>query len=155
MADVCIRSWEATYETILSAEYIREKNATRLERFKQNITNENDNAYVIQKDGKTIGIMKIAPTEDYDLGDSFYELHYIYLHPDYFRKGIGTHAINFAFDKARALGKKFISVWVFSKNKDSIKFYEKYGFKTDGKTQTHDRRGKQMECECIRMRKIL
>jgi len=67
MALVGMRSWEVAYKNILSAEYIREKNATRIQQFKQNITDANDNSYVIQKHGKTIGIMKIAESIDEDL----------------------------------------------------------------------------------------
>ena len=144
MAEVGMRSWEAAYRDILPVDYIREKNATRPEQFKQSITDENDNSYVIIKDGKTVGIMKIAPSSDEDLNDDFYELHYIYLHPDYFRLGIGTRAMEFAFDKARENGKKFIVLWVFTENVNSVKFYEKCGFKADGKTKTQSR-GREIE----------
>ena len=50
--------------------------------------------------------MKIAPPQNDDVGDDFYELHYIYLHPDYFRMGIGTQAMVFAFEKLEVLGKR-------------------------------------------------
>ena len=144
MAEVVMSSWEIAYKDILSVDYIHEKNASRLEQFKRNITNENNDQYVIQIDGKTIGIMKIALPADDDLDDTFYEVHYIYLHPDYFRRGIGTQAIKFAFDKAHELGKMHVSIWVFSENTNTIKFYEKCGFKRDGKTAMQDR-GKPVE----------
>jgi len=152
MAEVGMRSWEIAYKDILPEEYIREKNATRPEQFKQNITHENKNQYVIRLNDKTIGIMKIAPPTDDDLDDTFYEVHYLYLHPDYFRKGIGTQAMQFAFDKTRSLGKKHISIWVFTENISTIKFYEKCGFARDGKTALQDR-GRAVEI--IRMRSEL
>jgi len=152
MAEVGMSSWEAAYKDILSADYIREKNASRLEQFKRNITNENNEQYVIQLDGKTIGIMKIALPVDDDLDDTFYEVHFIYLNPDYFRRGIGTQAIKFAFDKARELGKKNVSIWVFSENTRTIKFYEKCGFVRDGKRAMQDR-GRPVEI--IRMQSSL
>ena len=152
MAEVHMRSWEVAYKDIIPAEYIREKNAGRHALYKRVVTGEDTNQYVIQKDGKTVGIMRVAPPQDDDVGDNFYELHGIYLHPDYYRQGIGTKAVEFAFEKARGLGKTVMTVWVFAENTNSIKFYEKCGFVADGKTKTYDCR-KIMEC--IRMRRDL
>ena len=139
MAEVLMRSWEVAYKDILPTEYIREKNASRPKQYKRFITDENKDSYVIQKGGKTIGIMKIAPPLDDDLDDNYYELHYIYLHPDYFRQGIGMWAVEFIVAKALALGKSFISVWVLGENVNSIKFYEKCGFKAESKTEITNR----------------
>jgi ribosomal protein S18 acetylase RimI-like enzyme len=96
--------------------------------------------------------MKIAPPQDDDVGDDFYELHYIYLHPDYFRMGIGTKAMEFTCEKARSIGKTSMIVWVLDENVNSIRFYEKYGFYTDGKIM-NSKYGK--ENGRIRMRKDL
>ncbi|MDD4493711.1 MAG: GNAT family N-acetyltransferase [Eubacteriales bacterium] len=131
MAEVHMRSWEVAYKDILPADFIREKNATRPELYKRVITEENENSYVIQYSGKTVGILKVAPPQDENLRDC-YELHYIYLHPDYFRLGIGSQAMDFAFDIARSFGKSGMVLWVLEKNIDSIKFYEKCGFVPDG-----------------------
>ena len=94
---------------------------------------------------------EVATPQD-DVGDDFYELHYIYLHPDYYRQGIGSKAMAYAFDKACNLGKKYMVVWVFADNVNSVKFYEKCGFRADGKTATRDF-GKPLTS--IRMKKVL
>ena len=132
MAEVLIHSWETAYKDIVPAEYIKEKNATRQAQFQKNITDENTTHYVIQRDGKTIGIMTLVPEEN---DDTAYDLQAIYLHPDCFRQGIGSVAVNFAFEKARNLGKTIMNVWVLAENTNSIKFYEKCGFAADGKTR--------------------
>jgi len=123
-----------------------------VEQFKSATTEDNKNSYVVQKDGKTAGIIKIAEPVDDDLDDTYYEIHYIYLHPDCFRQGIGTLAVEFAFDKALELGKKFVSLWVLTENEGSIKFYEKCGFRADSETKIQ-KRGR--EVEIIRMVKDL
>jgi len=148
MAEVGMRSWEVAYKEILPADYIREKNATRPDLFKRVITDENQNSYVIQLGGKTVGIMKLDAPVDDDLTDEYYELHYIYLHPDYFRQGIGAKAMDFAMEKARELGKKHISLWVISENTSSVKFYEKCGYRRDGHTRMQNR---GHDVEIIRM----
>lgn len=138
MAEVHMRSWEVAYKDIIPAAYIREKNATRPALYKRVITEENTDAYVIQCDGKTVGIMRIAPPQDDDVADAAYELHYIYLHPDYFRRGIGTKATEFAFDTVRSLCKRAMTLWVLEENVNSIRFYEKCGFVADGKTRSSE-----------------
>ena len=135
MAEIHMRSWEAAYKDIIPAEYIREKNAGRLEQWKRILTEMKYPQYVIQKNGKPDGIMCIASPQDDDLADDFYELHGIYLHSNYYRQGIGTQAMEFAFDTARNANKKFMTVWVFEDNINSVKFYEKCGFVPDGKTK--------------------
>ncbi|MCL2512263.1 MAG: GNAT family N-acetyltransferase [Oscillospiraceae bacterium] len=152
MAEAHMRSWEVAYKDIIPESYISEKVATRPALYKQIITDENKTNYVIQKGGKTAGVMSIAPDQDDDAGENFYRLQSLYLHPDYYRQGIGTRAVNFAFDKARSLGKTAMTVWVLEENINSIKFYEKCGFIADGKT-------KILECGksliAIRMRRDL
>jgi GNAT superfamily N-acetyltransferase len=90
---------------------------------------------VIQQNGKTVGNMCVAPPQDNDVDDSVYELHGIYLHPDYYRQGIGSQAMEFAYNIARNLGKTVMTVWVFEDNTNSVRFYEKCGFTADGKTK--------------------
>ena len=151
MAEVLMRSWEVAYKDIIPADFIREKNATRLDMFKRTLP-ENIYTYVIQYDGKTVGIMRVAPPQDDDAGDDWYEVHSIYLHPDCFNQGIGTQAMEFAFDIARGLGRTDMVVWVFAENINTIKFYEKCGFIPDGKTKMYNC-GKDINS--IRMRRGL
>jgi ribosomal protein S18 acetylase RimI-like enzyme len=135
MAEAHMRSWEVAYKDIIPQEYIRERNATRPAMWEKTLAEGQYPHRVIQQNGKTVGNMCVAPPQDDDLDDNYYEMHCIFLHPDYFRQGIGTKAMAFAFDIARNLGKKVMTVWVFAENISSIKFYEKCGFEPDGKTK--------------------
>ena len=151
MAEVHMRSWEVAYKGILPDEYIREKNATRHDLYARVITEENETSYVIQYGGKTIGIMCVAPPQDKELTDC-HELHYIYLHPDYFQRGIGTQAMEFACNIARSLRKTGFVLWVLEKNTGSIQFYKKCGFVADGGSWE---RNFDKPLRSIRMRKEL
>ena len=153
MAEVHMRSWEIAYKNIIPEEYIKEKNAARPAFWKRIITNENQYQCVIQKNGKTVGIMCVVPTpQDDDADGNIGELEGIYLHPDYYRQGIGSQAMEFAYEKARSWGKTLMTLWVFAENVNTIKFYEKCGFIADGKTKIYEM-GKTMNC--IRMRRVL
>jgi RimJ/RimL family protein N-acetyltransferase len=152
MAEVLMRSWEVAYKDIIPADYIRQKNATRPEQYKRVITEENTTDYVIQLKNKTVGIMRITPPQDDDLGDEYYDSQVLYLHPDYFHQGIGSQAAEFAYEIARGLGKTGMTVWVLAENINSIRFYEKCGFVPDGKAKERDY-GKILKI--IRMRRAL
>jgi GNAT superfamily N-acetyltransferase len=151
IAEVCALSYAAAYKDIMPADYIRTRNASRPASFYV-IPEGNDNVYIVLYDGKAVGIMKAALPLDADMGDDAYELHYIYLHPDFFRKGIGTKAMEFAFKKARGLNKSIMTVWVLAENINSINFYKKCGFAADGGKKTKEY-GRVLEL--VRMRKDL
>ncbi len=160
MAEILSRSWEAAYKNIISDEYIKEKNATRPDLFRRIITGENTGHYIIQKDGVSVGLMCVAPPQDKKseifndggIDESFYELHGLYLHPDYYRQGIGSVAMKFALEMARSAGKSNIFLWVFAENYGSIMFYEKCGFTVDGAYKFINC-GKAMKC--VRMKRVL
>lgn len=153
MTEVHMRSWEVAYKGIVPDEYIQKQSKKRPALWQRIITDDNRTKYVIQKDGKTVGFICVVPTtQDDDKTDDVCELEGIYLHPDFYRQGIGTRAMEFAFDKAYGWNKSFMTLWVFSKNINAIRFYENLGFTPDGKTKTYDM-GRVMDC--IRMRKEL
>ncbi|HOQ38131.1 GNAT family N-acetyltransferase [Acetivibrio clariflavus] len=74
---------------------------------------ENSIHYIVLNNNTAVGIVTVGPPQyeeieiknDIGIDNSFWELHGIYLHPDYFRHGIGTIAIEFAMDKVRESGK--------------------------------------------------
>jgi len=69
-----MRSWEAAYKDIIPADFIREKNASRLALWCQLITGENTTKYFIQTDGLIIGFINIDQAGDDALNDNCYEL---------------------------------------------------------------------------------
>ena len=152
IAEIHIRSWEAAYKDIVPAEFIQEKNSGRPAQYQRILSAENKTLYLIAVDDKPAGVMGIIQPQENDTDETYHELSMIYLHPDYFRKGIGTKAVNFAFDVAREAGKKFMIVWVFAENHSSIQFYEKCGFIRDNKTKIINY-GRAIDA--IRMRKDL
>ena len=152
MAEVHMRSWEAAYKDIVPEEYIREKNALRPALWERVLSEANTTQYIIKKGGKTAGMIGIGPSRDEDAGSDVYELMGLYLLPEYFRQGIGSQAMEFAFDKARELDKKIMTVWLMADNLNAKSFYEKCGFTKDGKSRISER-GRIMED--IRMRREL
>lgn len=160
MGNIHARSWEAAYRDIVPAEYIRRKSPTRAALWDRILSAENHTHFIILSDGVAAGMMTVGPPQledveiknDAGIDDSFWELHGIYLHPDYYRRGIGTAALEFAAELARAAGKRNMLLWVFEENKNAIRFYQKCGFAADGASKIYNC-GKEMNC--IRMIKSL
>ncbi len=161
IANIHALSWEAAYKDILPTEYIRKQSASREAMWKRILSTENNIHYIILNNSTPVGILTVGPPQheeikienDTGIDDSFWELHGIYLHPDYFLRGIGTTALKFAMDKAREVGKTNMLLWVFEGNVNSIKFYEKCGFSPDGARKVYICGGKKVNC--IRMRRSL
>ena len=151
MARVLMAAWSAAYQDIIPAAFIQRRNAQRAEQFQQIITDENDSYYVVQASGKTAGYLRIvdAPADEV-LGAA--DVEQIYFHPDYWRQGLGTRAMAFAQEFARASGKTTMTIWVLAQNTSAIGFYETCGFAADGTRKTYDY-GKPLDL--IRMRKAL
>ncbi len=155
MAEIISRSWEVAYKDIIPAEYIKESNSTRPARCAQHFAANQDKHFVIQADERIVGTMWIAPLSEDEaknngVDSSFYELVALYLLPDYYHKGIGTVAMNFAIQKARSAGKSNMIVWVLEENISAISFYKKCGFTADGASKPHSY-GKELTL--IRMRR--
>lgn len=160
MANIHARSWEAAYKDIIPTEYIKGKNSARAARWERILSAENKTHYIILNDNTAVGMMTIGAPQyenvetknDIGIDDSFWELHNIYLHPDYYHRGIGTTALDFAMNKAREAGKTNMLLWVFEENKNAVKFYEKCGFAADGASKVCNC---DKEMNCIRMKRSL
>ena len=75
MADIHTSSWSAAYRDIIPAEFIKEKNATRMEQWKKIVTDENTTNHIMEVNGAAVGMMTLAPPKDDDVDDSYYKIH--------------------------------------------------------------------------------
>jgi Acetyltransferases len=141
MAKIHTRSVEACSKNIYPPGYL-DKKADIQEVFKRIIIEQKIITYIIENDLKPIGLLLFSPPNDNDLDDTFYELIGLFIHPDYFRMGIGTLSMDFFIKKVHELGKKSAVVWVIDGNTNAMNFYKKCGFTADGKIKTHNADGK-------------
>lgn len=86
------------------------------------------------------GMMGIGKCEDEDKTDAF-ELHFIYLDPEFVRNGIGSEMLGFFEGKGKDRGFSEFVIWVLDKNAMGISFYEKHGYRPDGKDKIFKRWG--------------
>ena len=77
------------------------------------------------------GMMGIGRCEDDDKDNAF-ELHFIYVDPQYVRQGIGAQMLEFFEQQGVEKGFSKFVIWVLAENKMGINFYEKHGYGSDG-----------------------
>lgn len=75
--------------------------------------------------------------KDEDTSDTCGEIMVIYLLEAYQHQGIGTRLMQEAEEQMKDKYDE-LSLWVFEDNHPTIKFYEKHGFKKDGKSEISD-----------------
>ena len=87
-------------------------------------------------------MMGIGMNEDDDKERAF-ELHFIYVDPDYVRMGIGSEMIRFFEQKGLEKGCREFVIWVLEENEMGRNCYEKNGYRFDGKDKIFRRWNKR------------
>ena len=88
------------------------------------------------------GMMGIGMCEDDDKKDAF-ELHFLYVDPDYVRMGIGSEMLQFFEEKGKAKGCPEFVIWVLEENGMGRSFYEKHDYSSDGQEKIFKRWNKR------------
>ena len=93
-----------------------------------------------KKYGKKEGRQTMFPLEhEDDDKQGAFELHFIYVDPDFLRMGIGTEMLRFFEQKGKEKGCREFVVWVLQENEMGRNFYEKNGYHPDGKEKIFKR----------------
>ena len=142
VAEINIYGWRNAYRGIADDSFLFckisvEKSIDRLKR-EFNPKNSSSKLYVYEDDWDGIikGMMRTGMCRDNDKSDGF-ELMAIYVEKAFERSGVGSKLINYFEKEAEKLGIHELYIWVFQENRIARNFYERHGFKPDGKTQVH------------------
>ena len=145
IAEIIVNSSRYAYKTFLNEEilYTKIQVDEQIEVVKRWITKNENYIYVYEDDITKIvkGMMGIDKCYDEDKQEAF-ELHILYVEPEFSRDGIGTELIEYFENTGKKNRKKELVVWVLEENKIGINFYKKKGFIDDGKTKTFERYNK-------------
>lgn len=81
-----------------------------------------------------VGFFSLEKARDTDFPENTCELVAIYFAPGSWRRGYGSQAMQFILSCAKEQRYNRIVLWVLEKNAPARAFYEKWGFRFDGKT---------------------
>jgi len=137
MAEIHVFGWRCAYKDFISIDHLYNKFTVknREEKFKEylSVKNDNEGKYVYEDQNVVKAILTMGNCRDDDKDNRTFELMGLYVDPLFQRQKIGTKLVDYCIKEAINKNKEEIVLWVFEKNKKSIKFYEKMGFKKDGK----------------------
>lgn len=91
-----------------------------------------DNLLVAKDGERVVGFVGYGDCNNDDIKDAG-EVFAIYVLAEYYGKGVGRALMDAALD---LLLQDRVAVWVLQGNKRAIRFYEKCGFRSDGKSDT-------------------
>ena len=146
IAEIEVLSNRYAYKNILSDDYLFNDLSVenRLPVISRWITEKRFGIYVYEDADTGIikGMMGIGMCEDEDKEKAF-ELHFIYLDPDYVRMGTGSEMLEFFEKTGKGKGCSELVIWVLEENGMGIKFYEKHDYHPDGKEKIFKRWNKR------------
>ncbi|WP_419421288.1 N-acetyltransferase family protein (plasmid) [Legionella sp. D16C41] len=138
IANVHICSWQAMYkefipEIVLQALSITERMQQWHDLIKQGVQ-----VLIAEVDNKIIGFASICAFRDKMAEPLNGEISAIYLHPNYWRKGLGTKLCLAALGQLANLGYRVVYLWVLADNKQARQFYEFLGFELTSLTKMEE-----------------
>jgi ribosomal protein S18 acetylase RimI-like enzyme len=153
MAEINVFGWRCAYKHFISLEYlfndlsIKNKEKRFIEIL--SIKNNPGKTYVFEEKNIVKAFMIIGNCNDEDKNEKTFELWAVYVDPLFQRQNIGKQLLDFCVNEAIKAKKEEITVWVFEKNDESIKFYEKMGYKKKKKIKI-DEKHKENEIRMIK-----
>jgi GNAT superfamily N-acetyltransferase len=133
VAEVHVRSWQVAYRGLLPDEYLDALDpADRASRYTFGDMDPGHPQTTVAVDAGVIcGFATVAPCRDEDMSPAG-ELYGIYVHPDWWNRGVGRILINDARERLVNLGFHEAVLWVLVGNERAERFYDIDGWRPDG-----------------------
>lgn len=139
LAYIQTESWKAAFSEILSPEELEKcTNLEKAEEMYRNVLNGHFVHLVIEYVDKNPHCIAGWSQNRCNLGQNTAELICIHSLCDKWHQGYGSIMMRHILDEIKEAGFSEVILWVFEKNQNARKFYEKHGFRlTEQKNQSH------------------
>ncbi|MBQ8954363.1 MAG: GNAT family N-acetyltransferase [Clostridia bacterium] len=124
------KAWQEAYRGIVDQQYL---DGMTLEKCESIAYRWLDNILVTKDGDSVVGFAGYGKARDDDLENAG-EVFAIYILSDYYGRGVGYALMQAAL--ARLADYSQVAVWVLKDNKRAIRFYERCGYRFDGREQT-------------------
>ena len=148
IAEVHVRSWQATYRGHMPPEYLDGLDpADRLPRWQQRLTEPaGDEVLVADGQDGVCGFSSFGPTRDDDDDPGRVgEVRAIYLMPAVIGTGIGRLLMDASVEHLTRAGYREVTLWVLAGNGRARRFYELAGLRPDGAVKVDDGAGFRLD----------
>jgi ribosomal protein S18 acetylase RimI-like enzyme len=133
-----ILSWQGMYKDFIPESILQELSIEERTQQWHELISQNVKVLVVELADKIVGFASICAFRDDECDGLNGEISAIYLHPAYWRLGLGTKLCLAALAELSTLGYKTIYLWVLSDNHQAHKFYESLGFQATDKTKMEE-----------------
>jgi RimJ/RimL family protein N-acetyltransferase len=150
LAVILADSWLAAYYHILSPEELtfHANIERRYEMFRTKLANPEGEFYIAIHNDTPCGHFMFCDSRDPDRPDDC-EIVAIYAVPEYWNTGVGRQMMTFALRRIKDLNYENVLLWVFKENARARRFYEKFGFISDGTEKPAPFRNSALEIRYI------
>lgn len=138
IALIHIRSWQKMYSEFIPETILKDLSLTERTQQWQDLLKQEVNVLLIEIDHQAVGFASICPFCGVNAEPLMGEISAIYLHPDYWRMGLGTKLCLTALSELTALGYKKVGLWVLEANNQARRFYEALGFTATSSTKLEE-----------------
>ena len=122
------KSWQDAYKGIVNQDFL---NSLTLEKCEERAFKWPENTFVAKDNGKIVGFSCYGKYRSEELSNTG-EIFAIYILEDYYGTGVGQALMQAGLGE---LDYPQVAVWVLKDNIRAIKFYEKCGFRFDGREE--------------------
>jgi GNAT superfamily N-acetyltransferase len=145
IAEVHVLAWQATYRGMIPDAHLDGLSVPKRRDIWRELIVELEppvhGAFVALDGSRLVGFAHFCPSRDRDADPDVGEITAIYVHPDFWGKGIGRRLMRRAVDSLEEAGLSTATLWVLDVNARARKFYEQAGWMTDGATKEDQRDG--------------
>jgi ribosomal protein S18 acetylase RimI-like enzyme len=122
---------KAAYDHFFPADYLDGLGREYLTNmWRERILEPGSNLLVAELGGIVVGHVRFGPAPDID--EPTGEVYQLHVHPDFWRRSIGSTLLDAALERLRALGYAAAVLNVFEDNENGRGFYEHEGWRFDG-----------------------
>jgi ribosomal protein S18 acetylase RimI-like enzyme len=139
LARAHVAAWLEAYRGLVPDSYLDQFTVeSRTERFRTFLatnpdTSTSGDTWVVESGNQTVGFVTIGASRDSDTKScDTGEIWGIYLAPQYWRRGIGSHVCSRAERMLASRDYSAATLWVLELNQRARRFYEAMGFVPDG-----------------------
>ncbi|MBA2653013.1 MAG: GNAT family N-acetyltransferase [Tatlockia sp.] len=138
IAKVHIRSWQKMYKEFIPESILKDLSLIERTQKWESLIEKGVKVLVIEMDQSIIGFASVCPLRDAGADILSGEISAIYLHPNHWRKGLGSQLCLAAIAELELLGYKKVCLWVLEDNTQARKFYENLNFEVKDSTKLEE-----------------
>lgn len=156
IAQVHVAAWRSAYRGLVPDETLDGLSEEDSEgRWRERIAQPWGHIWIAEQEGRVVGYAACGASEDEDVDrERVGEVYVIYVHPEVWRRGVGTALLDEAVGRLREDGFEEAILWVLEGNQQAIGFYEAAGFEADGASKVK-RRADGLEMAVVRFRRSI